>query len=214
MSMIRMPEAEAAHIVETYRKARVILEYGSGDSTRRAAELGERLVISVESDPVWARNLRDEIEAADPLATVVIHYTDIGPTGPWGRPLNDRAWRNFHNYPNEVWDQPFFRHPDVVLIDGRFRTACLMTTMLRITRPVTVLFDDYGDRPKYWQVEHIVRPVRTVGRMAEFRIAPGLLKPEHMSFAIAQFFHVVLHGHGKAGYQLPDSVAQDKEAQQ
>lgn len=210
MTMVRMPEAEAAHIQETYRTGQVILEYGSGDSTRGAAKLQKRLVMSVESDPEWADNLREEIAASGPLATVVIHYADIGPTGPWGRALNDRAWRNYHAYPNGVWDQPFFRHPDVVLIDGRFRTACLMTTMLRATQPVTVLFDDYTDRPKYRQVENIIQPVRMVGRMAEFHVEPGLLKPEHMGFAIAQYFDVVLHGDGRAAYQLPQTDVSNK----
>ncbi|MFN3525825.1 MAG: hypothetical protein ACK4YU_07020 [Paracoccus sp. (in: a-proteobacteria)] len=211
--MIRMPEAEAAHLVDAYRKARVILEYGSGDSTRRAAELGQRLIISVESDLKWARDLRQEIETADPFASVVIHHADIGPTGAWGRALDDRAWQRFHLYPNGVWDQPFFRHPDVVLIDGRFRTACLMAVMMRITRPVTVLFDDYIDRPRYQLIERIIRPVLTVGRMAEFHVTPGLLGPEDMGFAVAQFFEHSLHGQGQAAYRTADRGMQDTKGQ-
>lgn len=185
---ISMPEAETAHLEACYSRARVILEYGSGGSTEFAASLEGKLVISVESDRDWARSLREKVAASGSKSPVIIQHIDIGATGDWGRARNNTAWAQFHRYPAAIWDAPFFRHPDVVLIDGRFRTACLMITLLRITRPVTVLFDDYVTRPKYHLVEQIIAPTQLVGRMAEFAAEPGLIKPEQMSFVISQFF--------------------------
>ncbi len=207
-----MPKAEAAHLAERYRNARVILEYGSGGSTRIASQMQGKLVLSVESDRVWARNLRREIAASAPKSQVIVHHVDIGPTGPWGRARDESGWRRYHLYPNEIWDMPYFRHPDVILIDGRFRTACLMAAMMRITRPVPVLFDDYADRPKYRLVERLVRPEQVIGRMAEFSLVPGMANGRDIGFVFEQFFDVTVHGQGKRAYELDETRQKGPEA--
>lgn len=197
-----MPEAELALMLKLYRKAQVILEYGSGASTCLAASLPGKFVMSVESDLTWARNLRAELAQEDHPSQAVVYHVDIGRTGPWGRPVNEARWRQYHHYPNAIWNERFFRHPNVILIDGRFRTACLVSAMMQITRPVTVLFDDYVPRPRYHLVERMICPCEIVGRMARFEIGPGQLPAEQFGFAIAQFFEVSLHGKSQAGYQV------------
>lgn len=206
-----MPEAETAHLVAAYHEARVILEYGSGGSTKAASQMPGKLVFSVESDREWARNLRREIAASQPKSPVIVLHVDIGQTGPWGRPVDESAWRDYHRYPNAIWDEPWFRHPDLVLIDGRFRAACLLTVALRATRPVRVLFDDYGDRPKYHMVERLLKPERMIGRMAEFAVVPGMVKDSDLGFVIGQYFDVSVHGRGRTDYSLKDD---DKRAPQ
>lgn len=200
-----MPHAEAEHLRNAYSEARVILEFGSGNSTQLACQMRGKLILSVESDLNWARNLRREISETQPASPAIIYHVDIGPTGAWGRPIDDSGWKNYHLYPNAIWDEPFFRHPDVVLIDGRFRPACLIATMMHITRPVTVLFDDYTERPRYKLIEEIISPARIVGRMAEFQVRPNSLLPEDITFAIGTFFDVSVHGQGKSAYRVADS---------
>ncbi|MFC3170283.1 hypothetical protein [Paracoccus fontiphilus] len=197
-----MPAAEVKHLTEAYHHARVILEYGSGASTRIASAMPRKYVLSVESDRQWARNLRADLRLAQHPGQVIVYYVDIGPTGPWGRVLNDREWRSFHRYPNAIWQEPYFRHPDVILIDGRFRTACLISAMLQVTKPVIVLFDDYVDRPKYQLVEKLITPQKIIGRMAHFQVEPNTLHHKDVSFAIEQFFQVTEHGQGSAAYKL------------
>lgn len=199
---ITMPSAEAARLEEAYRDARVILEYGSGGSTEAASQMADKYVMSVENDADWARKLRSRIATKGPRSAVIVQTIDLGPTGDWGRLINDHKWRKFHLYSNAVWDAPYFRHPDIVLIDGRFRLACFMTVLLRAERPLVVLFDDYVSRPKYHLVERIVAPTRIIGRMAEFAITPGMISPQHVGFVIAQFFDVTLHGHVRNAYDL------------
>jgi hypothetical protein len=164
---------EVADLVRLrYTAAEIILEYGSGGSTLLAASLPDKLIFSVESDRSWALALQMQIDQLDLPSPATVHYADIGPTGRWGRPLDDSHWAQYHRYPLRIWSEPFFRQPDLILIDGRFRAACLVAACLRSTKPVTVLFDDYTDRPAYHVVEQMVQPVQTVGRMAEFQIAP------------------------------------------
>ena len=117
---LTFPPAEAAHLRVAYEDAGSILEYGAGGSTWLAASLPGKLVLSVESDLDWALRLQQALDNAGLPSSAIVHHVDIGPTGDWGRPRDDRAWARFHRYPLEIWDQPCFRHPDVILIDGRF----------------------------------------------------------------------------------------------
>lgn len=177
--------AEEAELVRQYYAASVsILEYGSGGSTVLAAELGKP-VFSVESDAAWAERLRHHLEGIS--GTAVIHHVDIGPTKDWGHPVNSQGFRDFHRYALSVWDRPDFIHPDVVLIDGRFRAACFAATMMRCTRPVTVLFDDYTLRRYYHRVEALVAREETVGRLARFTVVPRQIPPEMLTEVIGWF---------------------------
>ncbi len=184
---LTFPADEAAHVRAAYAAADCILEYGSGGSTMLAAEQGTRLVMSVESDNAWADDLRRSIAARAPAGEVHVVHADIGATRSWGRPRGARGRARFHLYPLGVWDAPFFEQPDLVLIDGRFRTACFAAVMMRTTRAVTVLFDDYVGRPEYHVVERFFRPHRTIGRMAEFTVTPTTPSPKDMTDVIGWF---------------------------
>jgi len=197
------PEPEDALVREAYRAARVILEYGSGGSTWFGSGLPGKLIFSVESDRDWALDMQQRIDAADLPSPAILHHVDIGPTGAWGRPLDDRAWDRFHRYPAAIWDAPFFRHPDLILIDGRFRPACLAHACLRIARPVRVLFDDYVTRPAYHRVERFVEPVARAGRMAEFRLTPGMIGPELTGEVLEMFATATYARKGAARYDAP-----------
>ena len=188
------PEAEAASPGEEkkitpeleafYSGARVILEYGSGESTLLAARLGAT-VFSVESDRGWAdRIARQGARISD---RVQVHYADVGPTQDWGKPADVTQFRKWHGYALSVWDRPNFVQPDLVLIDGRFRAACLVAVLLRSKAPVTVLFDDYVGRRFYHAVEHLARKEETIGRMARFTVSPGPIPPEMLTQAIGWF---------------------------
>lgn len=166
-----------------YEQASVILEYGSGGSTILGAELGKR-VISVESDRDWAERLASRLACFE--KTTVLHV-DIGPTAKWGTPSRPRSYPLFHQYPLAVWDRPDLGDPDVVLIDGRFRAACMVAVKLRATRPTTVLFHDYVGRPHYHRVEQLARKEETVGRLARFTVIPGAIPPEMLTEVIGWF---------------------------
>jgi len=71
-----------------------------------------------------------------------VHHADIGPTRAWGYPSQNDRVQSYHTYALSVWDRRDFQDPDLVLIDGRFRAACLAAVKMRARRPTTVLFDD------------------------------------------------------------------------
>ncbi|MDZ4134234.1 MAG: hypothetical protein U1D06_01390 [Paracoccaceae bacterium] len=179
-----MHAAEAMALRAAYDGASTILEYGSGGSTVLAGEMPGKTVFSVESDRDWHDMMQRWFVKAPPEATVHLHHADVGPTESWGMPKNARAIRRWPDYALGVWDRVDFLHPDVVLIDGRFRVACLLTTAYRITRPVIALFDDYAPRPGYHRVEELLKPVATIGRMARFELAPQPFPVDRMSWIL------------------------------
>lgn len=169
---LTLPPAETAVLRDGYSAAQVILEYGSGGSTCMAAGMAGKTVFSVESDKIWCDNMQGWFATNPPRATVNMHYADVGPTGKWGKPDSDKHWRRFHHYPYSVWARPDFQHPDVVLVDGRFRAACFLAVLFSITRPITLYFDDYAERPSYHEVSRFGAPVAIQGRMARFDLLP------------------------------------------
>lgn len=199
-SLPYMSAEETAFLTEMYRTPRVILEYGSGGSTRIASQMPGKLIFSVESDLKWALKQQAEIDASNPASSVLVYPVDIGPVGPWGRPLSEENWRKFQRYPTAIWDEPFFRHPDLILIDGRMRCACLVTAMMLIEKPVTVLFDDYGARDLYQKIEQLIKPKQIIGTLGHFELEPDQLQKKDLSFAISQFFIGSIHGTGEAFY--------------
>ena len=185
--VLTMPAAEAAEVARRFSAAEAILEYGSGGTTVLAAELPGKTVLSVESDVKWLRKMRGYFEANPPLAKLTLHHGKIGRTKAWGQPMDDQHLRKWPGYALGIWDQPEFVHPDVVLIDGRFRAACFLTTLFRIKRPVTVLWDDYIDRPSYHEVESLAKPVEMIGRMARFEVAPRPVPADRLAWIMDVF---------------------------
>jgi hypothetical protein len=183
---VSMPEAEAAALRAAYEDADCILEYGAGGSTVLAAELGRR-VFTVESDADWVARLERWFAVHVPAGEVALHHADIGPTRDWGHPVDEAAVKRWPSYALSVWDRADFGHPDVVLVDGRFRVACLLATAFRIRRPVTVLFDDYGRRKHYHAVEELLRPAAMIGRMARFELSPQPVPADRLGWIIPYF---------------------------
>ena len=184
---VTLPDKEHALVEKCYRDARFILEYGSGGSTVIALETGAEWVFSVESDPVWTMNISTVLQRNYPDANFSIHYVDIGPTKEWGWPQSNTRQKVFHRYATSVWDIPHFVEPDVVLIDGRFRTACFCTTVMKSKRPKTVLFDDYVDRPEYHWIEDILPVSEIVGRMARFDLKESIDVTPHLTKIAGSF---------------------------
>lgn len=184
---LTMPEAEAKLLTLAYAGADVILEYGSGGSTVVAAEMAGKRVISVEGDAAWHAMMLDYFAQTPPLANLTMHYADIGPTKAWAFPKGEARFRDWPAYALGVWDLPDFQHPDVVLIDGRFRAGCFLATMFRIQKPTLVLWDDYADRREYHRIETLVKPTEMIGHMALFELSPTAVPADRLLWILQTF---------------------------
>jgi len=183
---LTLPEAEAAHLRAAYAEAGAILEYGAGGSTVLAAEMPGKRVWSVESDADWAAMMRGWFDAHPPAhgTDVEVIHADIGPTRQWGHPRGRNGYLRYARYPLGPWERGDIV-PDLVLVDGRFRTGCALAAALHTAAPVRLLFDDYAPRRHYHGVEaYIGPPRRMIGRMAEFEIEPMTLPQSRLSDVI------------------------------
>ena len=154
------------------------LEFGSGASTLAAARAGVPLV-TVESDSAFLNAVETRCQAIageDAPSSMTFVRANIGPTGPWGKPVlpsvqRPRRWRN---YPSAPWDQLGADYrADAVLVDGRFRVACALSVVLHQPDVEwTILVDDYEGRSHYEAVEDFARLVERKGRMARFAPMP------------------------------------------
>lgn len=157
---------------ERLAEANCFLEYGAGGSTMFAANIGIETIYSVESDRGFLDAVKTAVAEAGSGATLIDHYVDIGPTGAWGNPKDSSKATSWPLYASSIWSKILedgAEMPDLVLIDGRFRVACFLATLMFAKTGTMILFDDYHDRPHYHVVEKYLKPFFRSGRMAEFR---------------------------------------------
>jgi hypothetical protein len=156
-------------------QARSYLEYGSGGSTIVAAKSRVRFK-TVDSDRFFLRAVENKIasELGPPNGDFI--YCNIGMTELWGYPVFKRLtagrrnrWKSYALAPWLDRDASFL--PDLVLIDGRFRVACALTTIKYLTNKISfeILVDDYGDRVEYQAIEKYAELSAMQGRMAVFK---------------------------------------------
>jgi glycosyltransferase involved in cell wall biosynthesis len=199
--VLSFPSDEADIVKSFYASSQKIVEYGSGGSTFFASNLTGKEILSVESDKAWAVSIKQKIDLSKPQSSAEVIWVDIGPTGKWGRPVDESHWNKFVDYALAPWlARPSF-DPDVVLIDGRFRAACFAATAMHIQKPTIVLFDDYVDRPLYHAVEKIKKPAKIVGRLAIFELTPSDITHLSLSEIVKFFFLTNRINQNNSSYQ-------------
>ncbi|UPY35375.1 hypothetical protein [Sediminicoccus sp. KRV36] len=108
-------------------------------------------IISVETDPAWIAKLLEEklVSAAVDSKILNLMHADIGQTGKWGHPILPYDIEKIRKYPMTPWE---VAGPavDLVLIDGRFRAACLAASLLSTQETCRfALHDVSASRPSY-----------------------------------------------------------------
>lgn len=154
-------------------EAHCLLAYGAGGSSMTAARLKVGTIISVDSDADFLAATAAALRAASCQSVLISHHADIGPTKEWGNPATRSKVHLWPQYSSGIWARiarERLPQPDLVLIDGRFRVACLLVTALMAQPGTRILFDDYFDRPGYHRVETWMKPIGRAGRMAEFMV--------------------------------------------
>ncbi|HEX8206168.1 MAG TPA: hypothetical protein VF587_08925 [Solirubrobacteraceae bacterium] len=183
-----MPPAVVEVLTEWLGAARCLLEFGAGGSTLLAARLGVRDVVSIESDRAFLDDVAGQVAAIGGRTRLHPVHVDIGPTGAWGRPRDESRFAAWHRYPQAGYDELRSRRlkADVILVDGRFRVACLLAGLLAAAPGTRLLFDDYTTRSKYHVVERFVKPDAVVDRAALFTL-PAKVDVRAAAFALARY---------------------------
>ena len=167
---------------EHIAKATTLLEYGCGGSTVFAAK-SELNVVSVETDARYAGTVNEKLQALGLTSKAHVFHSGIGPTLKWGYPLSDSPTpaniRRWTDYTERPWREAKARGlcTDVVLVDGRFRVACVVRSLIEMDAlgiEVPILVDDYAGRNDYAAVLDVCSLHHLSGRMAELHRKSGI----------------------------------------
>lgn len=161
---------------EAIARSRVYLEFGSGGSTVFAAARCPFLV-SVESDRRIIARVKRRIGTLSPDHHLI--HADIGWTRKKGYPvLSGRSLaargRRYAEAPWPVLERAG-RVPDLVFVDGRFRVASFLETLLRLPADWTgQIMIDNASRPFYRPIFELAELVHRPRLLAFFRMPPAL----------------------------------------
>jgi hypothetical protein len=171
--MARQPHMDEQGLLffkSSLEQSKCYLEFGCGGSTVYACnEAKVRHIISFDTSSEWISQIREEVNA-DNVNLHLVHI-DLGEVGDWGTPKSTEKYRDFWKYTVAPWKKANELQlvPDTVLIDGRFRVACFLYSLLVARVGATLIFDDYFDRPEYFVVEKFCSVEQRAGRSGIFR---------------------------------------------
>ena len=149
---------------DVLKTSKIFGEYGCGSSTEWVLNNTKANIFSVDSSKQWIDEIN--LKNAAYKKRLKLKYIDLGEVENWGRPVGYEKSYNFINYFNWIWNQDIL--PDTVLIDGRFRVCCFLTSIKYANENTKIIFDDYNNRPYYHVVEKFVKKEQTCGRQALF----------------------------------------------
>lgn len=150
------------------RNSQVYFEYGCGKSTEYVYNFTSASIFSVDSSLNWVTKLKT-LRKEEKCERLNLYWVDVGNVADWGRPTSFEKRQNFKKYAELLWLSK--NSPDLVLIDGRFRVLCFLTTIKFAPVGTAILFDDYNNRPYYHVVEEFCQKLDTCGRQALFEVS-------------------------------------------
>ena len=170
-------EAEGIDLFKTLLKnSQCYLEYGCGGSTVYACNVAlVKSVISVDTDEKWIKAVLASVDRK--ISKVEVVFCDLGEVENWGFPKSEEKVHDFWKYMVSPWEvsKKLDLSPDVILIDGRFRVASFLYSLINAQAGTIILFDDYSLRPHYFVVEEFCGLNQLCGRMGLFWLRTHIL---------------------------------------
>jgi hypothetical protein len=165
---------------KTIRDSKCYLEFGCGWSTIRATEYSlAKKIYSVESDVKWFDNISYYLSTMciGNGSRTKIYHAYIGPTKEWGMPedLDPNSAVYYSNLFPDYSEKIFsflskYERPDTILIDGRFRVACTLASILNCKGSPTIIIHDFTIRDYYHILLKYIDIVTTEDTMCIFKI--------------------------------------------
>lgn len=167
-----MRPREIALLTALLRRTKHMVEFGAGGSTTLALKLGVSHLVSVESDEEWiSRILADDAAArAQEDGRLKLLRADIGPIGFLGGPGKGSDREKWASYSRTPWAHLDGHSPDLILIDGRFRVACILDSLLRVDRQTVLAIHDFWNRSAYHAVLPFLDELNRCESLGVFRV--------------------------------------------
>ena len=124
-------------------------------------------IYSVDTDQNWVKKLQG-LTNGKKDRRLNLDWVNVGDVGQWGYPKTYIKRKCFYDYANNFYKQNHM--PDLVLIDGRLRLFCFLTTLKLAPNGTKIIFDDYINRPLYHIAEEFSPLLDKCGRQALFEV--------------------------------------------
>ena len=180
-------EGDMKLFLQLIEECKVYGEYGCGQSTVWMARNTKCKIIAVDSSQVWIKKVKKRVENLKDHKRIKLIYANCGKISHFGYPKDYSKRFLYKKYLNAIWENKIF--PDLVLIDGRFRVASFLTSLIRSKPGTKILFDDYTERTQYHLVEEFLEPEMKTSRQALF-IRPSKLNKKKIVSEINNFSFV------------------------
>lgn len=195
MTEIMTPHMSAAKIQllnDSFDRATHYLEYGIGGSTVLAAQKSLQSIIAIDSSEEWIHKVKADIEKCVYTGNINLLHANLGATAHWGYPTDELMVKNWPQYYASPWIsyRSLNLSPDLILIDGRFRTPCFLYSLLHCKNGTRILWDDYLNRPEYHSVEQALAPQGLVDDMAVFTAVDDIDKELVAILLFANLFNL------------------------
>ena len=175
---VRLSDPEKEAIARYTSASEMYLEFGSGGSTFIALNSPKTTIYSVESDNAWIDYLKSYnlVSGAIEAEKLEIRHIDIGKTKEWGYPINDDKKENYPNYSAEIFERIEKDKIDLVFVDGRFRVACVLSSIINCKNTTKIMIHDYTFREFYHVIEEFLDCVEIADTLAIFSIKENVDK--------------------------------------
>jgi hypothetical protein len=192
---IQMSAPEVAFFLRNLKDCTSYFEFGCGGSTIVAAAFGpsHMNITSVDSSEEWITSVKQDSNCKAKIATdqMKIDHIDIGPVGAWGHPTqavqeSKGAWYLYSQAISMAGGKY-----DMVLVDGRFRVACVLNTFLS-NPSAQVLIHDFlqpEHHVHYKALLAVADVVQRVGTLVKLKKKSGITQMELMKM-YAAYMHV------------------------
>jgi len=146
-------------LAKIYGEANSVFEYGLGESTYLANYLQVPRYAGIDSSIEWVDMVKKKVSTH-----FRFYFADVGDTLDWGVPADPDVPKTVWQYqlaPLQSELQPF----DVYMVDGRWRSACVLASFLHASSrgakhgDTVVLLHDCV-QPKYSTPDQILEPTR------------------------------------------------------
>jgi hypothetical protein len=165
---VYMAADEQACLAMLLRSANSYVEFGCGGSTVLASTLVAHSIIACDSSLAWLDRVALACRSTAAKVQPRLIHANIGPTGEWGRPTDESCKDRWPLYSTAVWATEGANSADLYLVDGRFRVACFIETMMRCRPDAVVAIHDYAPRDEYHIVENFARPFLACSTLSAF----------------------------------------------
>lgn len=172
-----MYEKEKELLKKTIKNSKNHLEFGTGGSTFFTLIHSDTFVTSVDTNMPWISFVKRYKIIKNSLGEKLeIHFIDIGPTKYWGYPKDETHREKFPKFSSEIFQITDPSKYDTVLVDGRFRVACTLQTILNCfqNKDLKILIHDYSLRDDYKVVEKYLDIVDAEKTLFVFKIKENI----------------------------------------